>query len=204
MARIKIPRKSTAIDMTAMCDVAFLLLTFFILTAKLKQEDPLQVDTPAATTKTLFPDIDAATITVGKGKVFFGVEGQDIRKEALVEMGKKYGGITFTPDEQAKFALLPTFGVRMNQLKQFINLSEDQRKSFDQPGIQIDTTNTNELYNWILTTREADASLRNKALNFAIKGDGKQPYPEVKQVIDVLQKQGINKFSLITSLKDSK
>lgn len=55
MARIKIPRKSTAIDMTAMCDVAFLLLTFFILTAKLKQEDPLQVDTPAATTKQLFP-----------------------------------------------------------------------------------------------------------------------------------------------------
>ena len=42
MSRIKIPRKSTAIDMTAMCDVAFLLLTFFILTAKLKQQDPLQ------------------------------------------------------------------------------------------------------------------------------------------------------------------
>jgi len=33
MPRVKVARKSTAIDMTAMCDVAFLLLTFFILTA---------------------------------------------------------------------------------------------------------------------------------------------------------------------------
>ncbi|MEO6849677.1 MAG: biopolymer transporter ExbD, partial [Mucilaginibacter sp.] len=90
MARIKIPRKSTAIDMTAMCDVAFLLLTFFILTAKLKQPDPLQVDTPASTTKTVFPDIDVATITVGKGKIFFGVEGKDIRLVALDSMAQKY------------------------------------------------------------------------------------------------------------------
>ena len=36
MARAKIPRKSTNIDMTAMCDVAFLLLSFFILATKFK------------------------------------------------------------------------------------------------------------------------------------------------------------------------
>ena len=29
MPKVKIPRKSTAVDMTAMCDVAFLLLSFF-------------------------------------------------------------------------------------------------------------------------------------------------------------------------------
>ncbi|MFM7710399.1 MAG: biopolymer transporter ExbD, partial [Ferruginibacter sp.] len=34
MPKIKIPRKSTNIDMTAMCDVAFLLLSFFILATK--------------------------------------------------------------------------------------------------------------------------------------------------------------------------
>ncbi|MEY4291989.1 MAG: hypothetical protein RIQ61_366, partial [Bacteroidota bacterium] len=31
MPKVKIPRKSTVVDMTAMCDVAFLLLTFFML-----------------------------------------------------------------------------------------------------------------------------------------------------------------------------
>ena len=35
-AKVKIPRKSTNVDMTAMCDVAFLLLTFFILATKQK------------------------------------------------------------------------------------------------------------------------------------------------------------------------
>jgi len=203
MSRIKIPRKSTAIDMTAMCDVAFLLLTFFILTAKLKQEDPLQVDTPAATTKQLFPDLDVAIITVGKGKIFFSVEGTDIRKAVLEQMGKKYGQ-TFTPEEMLKFSVLPTFGVPMAQLKQFINLNEEQRKAYVQPGIQVDTTNNSELYNWIHESRIADASLHNKSLRFAIKGDAREEYPVVKKVIDVLQKQAVNKFSLITSLKDSK
>lgn len=201
MARIKIPRKSTAIDMTAMCDVAFLLLTFFILTAKLKQEDPLQVDTPAATTKVLFPDVDVATITVGKGKVFFGAEGTDIREEMLDAMGKRYNQ-TFTAEEKKRFSQIPTFGVPMNQLKQYINLSEDERKKYTQPGIPVDTTNTSELFNWIHEARVADASLRNQILRLAIKGDARQEYPEVKKVIDILQKQSINKFSLITSLKD--
>ena len=31
MPKVKLPRKSTIVDMTAMCDVAFLLLSFFIL-----------------------------------------------------------------------------------------------------------------------------------------------------------------------------
>ena len=39
MAKVKIPRKSISLDMTAMCDMAFLLLTFFILTAKFKPDD---------------------------------------------------------------------------------------------------------------------------------------------------------------------
>ena len=46
MAKAKIKRHSTAIDMTAMCDVAFLLLTFFMLTAKAKPQETVIVDTP--------------------------------------------------------------------------------------------------------------------------------------------------------------
>src|ERR1700761_585121 len=130
MARIKVPRKSTALDMTAMCDVAFLLLTFFILTAKLKQDDPLHVDVPASTITQLVPDDNLATLSVGKGKIFFGVEGTDIRKSLLEEMGKKYS-ITFTPEEEARFAVIPTFGVPMAQLKQFIALDEEGRKKLD-------------------------------------------------------------------------
>jgi biopolymer transport protein ExbD len=203
MARIKIPRKSTAIDMTAMCDVAFLLLTFFILTAKLRQEDPLRVDVPASSTKVNVPDVDMATITVGHGRVFFGVEGTDIRKSLLEEMGKKYS-IPFTPDDQAKFAVIPTFGVPMSALRQYINLDQAQRKTYVQQGIQIDTTNNSELFNWIYQARIVTKNLHNKELRFAIKGDSKEQYPEIQRIIDVLQKQAVNKFSLITSLNQGK
>jgi len=203
MARIKIPRKSTAIDMTAMCDVAFLLLTFFILTAKLRQEDPLRVDVPGASVKLNIPDVDMATITVGHDKVFFGVEGTDIRKSLLEEMGKKYS-ISFTPDEQAKFAVIPTFGVPMNLLKQYINLSTDEKKKYNQPGIQVDTTTNSELFNWIYQARIVTKNLHNKELRFAIKGDSHEQYPKIQKIIDVLQKQAVNKFSLITSLNQSK
>ena len=203
MARIKIPRKSTAIDMTAMCDVAFLLLTFFILTAKLKQEDPLRVDVPGSSVKVNVPDVDMATITVGKGKVFFGLEGTDLRKALLEEMGKKYTQ-NFTPEEIQKFSLIPTFGVPVNTLKQYLALSTDDKKKYTQPGIPVDTTTNSELFNWIYEARVVTKNLHNKELRFAIKGDSREQYPEIGKIIDVLQKQAVNKFSLITSLNQGK
>ena len=56
MAKLKMSKKSTAIDMTAMCDVAFLLLTFFILTATARVPEPLTVDTPNSTVKDKLPE----------------------------------------------------------------------------------------------------------------------------------------------------
>ncbi|GAW90320.1 biopolymer transporter ExbD [Flavobacterium psychrophilum] len=70
MAKAKSQKKAAAIDMTAMCDVAFLLLTFFILTATAKQPEPLPVDTPSSTVQTKLPEKDLAMLTVGNGKVF--------------------------------------------------------------------------------------------------------------------------------------
>jgi biopolymer transport protein ExbD len=200
MARIKVPRKSTALDMTAMCDVAFLLLTFFILTAKLRTEDPLHIDTPAASVPLVVPDENIATISVGKDKVFFGIEGTDIRKALLEEMAKQYK-IPFSAEEEQRFTLIPTFGVHMDQLKQFIALDETQRKEFPQPGIQVDSTANNELSTWIYQARLVTRNLKNQELRIAIKGDARDMYPEYKKVVDVLQRQGVNKFVLMTQLK---
>ncbi len=202
MARIKVPRKSTALDMTAMCDVAFLLLTFFILTAKLRTEDPLHVDVPASSQVLVVPDDNIATLSVGHNKIFFGIEGTDIRKALLEEMAKQYKTIPpFTPEEQQRFSVIPTFGVPMNQLHQFIALDEEGRKTFNQTGIPVDTTANNELASWIYQARLVQRNLKSQDLRFAIKGNARDEYTQYKQVVDVFSKQGINKFSLITSLK---
>ncbi len=66
MAKIKMSKKAASIDMTAMCDVAFLLLTFFILTATAKTPEPLPVETPASTVEVKLPETGLVTLTVGK------------------------------------------------------------------------------------------------------------------------------------------
>jgi biopolymer transport protein ExbD len=201
MPRVKVTRKSTAIDMTAMCDVAFLLLTFFILTAKPKVTDPSKAEVPPSTDKTPVLDANMVTISVGQGKVFFSVTEDDIREAALKEMGTKYGGIQFTPAEIQRFKLTQVFGVPMNQMKGFLDLDKDALKTYQQPGIPIDTTNNNELSNWILISRQADKVLHDKDLDFSIKGDKNEEYPTIDKVIGVLEKQKKFKFKLITTLR---
>ena len=87
-------KKSASTDMTAMCDVAFLLLTFFILTATAKVPEALPVDMPSSTVQTKLPETDLATIIIGKGKdgkekVFFDIRGREVRKKTLELMGQK-------------------------------------------------------------------------------------------------------------------
>ncbi len=204
MPRVKVGRKSTFIDMTAMCDVAFLLLTFFILTAKPRIDDPVKAEVPASSKLKTVPEDNLALITIGnvngKDEVFYSVTGSDIRKETLIAMGEKYK-ISFTPEEILKFQNTEVFGVPIESLKQFLAMSEDEKKTFQQPGIPTDSTATNQLGDWLYTSRQADKGLHGKDLDVAIKGDKKEQYPAIDLVIGVLGKQKIFKFSLITDLK---
>ncbi len=200
MAKVKTSKKMTAIDMTAMCDVAFLLLTFFILTATARQPEPLPVDTPASTVQTKLPESELATITVGKGKVFFGVTGNKVRIRMLEMMSEKYG-VTFTEDEKKRFSLIDAFGVPIQNLKQIIAMKASERNDQNlQPGIPKDSTD-NQLADWIQNARRATHEVAVKELNIAIKGDAKEEYPAIKQVMDILQDQKINSFNLVTGLR---
>jgi biopolymer transport protein ExbD len=200
MAKVKMLKKAASIDMTAMCDVAFLLLTFFILTATAKQPEPLPVDTPNSTVQTKLPDSDLATLTLGDGKVFFGVTGKDVRKRTLELMGTEYG-IAFSPEERERFALIDGFGVPMTQLKSLIAKNSSERNEAGlQKGIPKDSLD-NQLEKWIRNARVATKEIANVQLKFAIKGDAKQEYPEIKKVMDILQKQEVNSFNLVTGLR---
>ena len=202
MANVKTRKNASSIDMTAMCDVAFLLLTFFILTATAKQPEPLPVDTPASTVQTKLPETDLSMITIGKkGTVFIGFKGQDVRKRTLEIMSEKTG-VVFSAEEITKFALLEDFGVKMDELRGLLALKNaDRNVEGLQKGIPHDSIN-NELKEWIKAGRNANAELHEKQLNFAIKADAKEEYPDVKKVMDILQKEGVNKFFLVTGLRN--
>jgi len=196
---IKMKKKSTSTDMTAMCDVAFLLLTFFILTATAKVPEVMPVDTPASTVQTKLPEKDLATLTVGNGKVFFDVKGKDVRVRTLELMGKKYG-VTFSEEDQNKFAIMESFGVPVQNLKQILDMKPADRKNVQQPGIPKDSLD-NQLADWVQNARLANIELHDKELELAIKGDAKEEYPIIKKVMDILQDQKINSFSLVTGLR---
>lgn len=203
MAKIKSHKPAGAIDMTAMCDVAFLLLTFFILTATAKVPEPITVDTPNSTVKSKLPDNNLVMVTVGKGKenIFFDIKGRELRKKTLELMGNKYK-VSFTDAEKEQFALMESFGVPIESLNQIIKMkSADRNKVGLQPGIPYDSIN-NQLKDWIYTARQANIELGNdKDLNFAIKGDAKLEYPKIKKVMDIYQDQDINTFDLVTGLR---
>lgn len=194
-------KKAASIDMTAMCDVAFLLLTFFILTATAKIPEALPVDTPQSTNSAKLPTSDLAIITIGKGKgvVFYDVKGREVRKRALELMGQKYG-VTFSEDESTKFALMDDFGVPVESLKSIIAMKAADRSKANQPGIPKDSLN-NQLADWIQNSRIANIELNDKELQIAIKGDAKEEYPAIKKVMDILQNQKINNFNLVTGLR---
>ena len=196
---IKMKKKAGSTDMTAMCDVAFLLLSFFVMTATAKIPEALPVDTPSSTVQTKLPESDLATITIGKGKVFFDLKGRDIRKKTLELMGQKYG-IAFSESEAQEFAIMEGFGVPIESLKQILDMRAADRSKANQPGIPKDSLD-NQLKEWIYNARKANIDVANKELQIAIKGDAKEEYQAIRRVMDILQDQKINNFNLVTGLR---
>ena len=195
MAKVKVPRKSTSVDMTAMTDVAFLLLTFFMLATKFKPDEPVTVTTPSSISEIKLPETDILLLTIDKdSKVYFAMDGDQNRITLLEKMGEKYK-LTFTAEQKKQFSLLSSFGVSIKQLGSYLDLDTEKRKEFKQQGIPCDTLN-NELADWILQAR-----FTNKNLRVAVKGDGDAGYPVVKQVISTLQDKKVNRFNFITSLE---
>ena len=202
MAKIKTRKNASSIDMTAMCDVAFLLLTFFILTATAKVPEPITVDTPSSTNKTKLPSDKLVVVTVGSGKenIFFDLKGREIRKRTLELMAQKYN-VTFSDQEAEKFAIMEGFGVPIQNLKAIIAMkSADRNKSDLQPGVPKDSLD-NQLADWIQNARIANIEVNDKELQIAIKGDAKEEYPAIRKIMDILQDQKINSFNLVTGLR---
>jgi biopolymer transport protein ExbD len=203
MPKVKIPRKSTSIDMTAMCDVAFLLLTFFMLTTKFKPPEPLQVDTPSSTVAQAIPDKNMILLTIRDNRVFLDVDQQQVRVQALEMMGTKYG-VSFTDQEKAVFSNIGTFGAPMSNMKQLLSSAVNERDilASKMPGIPRDTVNFDkcELFDWLIFIRQIKQSNQND-VKVAVKGDVNTPYPVIQNVISVLQKQNINQFSFVTNME---
>lgn len=204
MPRVKPTRKSTWVDMAPMCDVAFLLLTFFMLTSNFTAKEPVQVVTPSSISEIKIPETNTIKIQVDKdGKVFFGIDGQARRVKMLEKISTAYN-ISFTPEEYKKFSLINAFGVPIEGLKKFLAMESTERDLKENAvGIPSDSLN-NQFKDWVKAaramSREEDL-VKDKSLIIAIKADQTTPFPKIKAVMNTLQDLQENKYNLITSLE---
>lgn len=193
MGRAKIKRGSTNVDMTAMCDVAFLLLSFFILTTKFKPEEAIEVSPPSSVANKVAPEKDAFLVSISKdGKVFIQLSDEAMKEDVINELSKTKG-LNYSPEDVKYFKASQFVGVPIGQLKQFTRLQSVKNVQLN--GVPYDSSN-NELQAWI---NAAVNAYRDRKINFLIKGDNGAKYPAFKGVIEAFKKNEIFKYQLITN-----
>lgn len=192
MARNKKERGDLFIDMTAMSDMAWLLLTFFILTTQFRKPEIVPVNTPSSVAEEKLQDGDLVQITVNdEGRYYFGIIDDHYKEPILEKMGKKYG-IEFTDEEKRTFLGLSEVTVPIGSLKSYLGASDEQRKATI-PGIPLDSANL-QLIDWVEFSYEVEPDLA-----LAIKGDVNTQYPKFRELINQLVERNFNRFQLITS-----
>ncbi|MCU0431863.1 MAG: biopolymer transporter ExbD [Bacteroidia bacterium] len=211
MPKIKVPRSSPSLDMTPMVDLAFLLVTFFMLTATMRTPEPVTVDTPSSIDAKEVPK-NTMLITIDTlGRVFYNIENPTVRRIALENMAKRFE-VKFTEEQLVKFSNMQSFGVSVKELPAYIDGDASKRKVMDAAtkGIPIDTADQDksELRFWIYNGRleakrfsDENPKLQLKPLRIAIKADNKSAYKKIDFVLDEFKRQEIFNFNLITNLE---
>ena len=157
MGKVKIKRKSTLIDMTAMSDVTVLLLTFFMLTSTFLAKEPTVVMTPSSVSEEKVPMNNLVTILVSgkdkpgkegnpatEGKIFISFTGdkdstlssEHIREMMLLEAVKIYNEqhpsakVELNSAQIAEFTKLNRFGLPFRGMPQYLSLEQSKRDEF--------------------------------------------------------------------------
>lgn len=200
MGRPKIARKSTSVDMTAMCDVAFLLLSFFILTTKFKPSEAVPVNTPSSVANKVAPENNVVLISLNKdGKVFlsFGDSKNDrVKKETMIKYVNDRHSLGLSAPEIAALIKAPFLGVPIAQLKQQSHMQKEQMTGAALPGIPtLDTTN-NQMIEWI---GAAVSAYQGEKMNLILKGDNVAKYPVFKNILTAFKKNDQFKFQMVTN-----
>jgi len=216
MPKISMPRKTPSLDMTPMVDLGFILVTFFMLTAKFRAIEPVAIDTPSSNSQIPLPE-KVMLITIDPdGRVFFDLTGKDIRRKMFENMAQRYTEIQpkITEPVLERFSILGTFGVPIGELPAYVMLDQKERGAVDKTtkGIPVDSLN-NQLADWIMAGYTSfmevaheegytDEQLRREnGLRYAIKADGTTHYDKVKRVIDTFRDKEIYQFNLVTDLE---
>lgn len=200
MSRPKIARKSTIVDMTAMCDVAFLLLSFFILTTKPKPSEAVPIKTPTSVANKFVPDKNVVIISLNAdGHVYmsFGDNADDRnKKKAILENINSSKNLGLSGDDITKLVKAPFIGAAFSQLKQQAQFRPDEMTAKNLPGIPSQDTLNNQMIDWIAACVKA---YQGSKMDLVLKGDNVAKYPVFKNILTAFKKNDQFKFQMVTN-----
>lgn len=200
MPSVKIKKHVPQNDMTPFVDVAFLILSFFMLATKFKPEEPVEVTTPNSVSSTALPEKDAFMVSIDKdGRAFVSVDNPAFR-QTLIQNLNKSRNLGLSPEEMKSFINASSVGVPFNQLKALLAMDAEQVKKVKQPGIPCADSTGGELTLWITDALQAYSG---RKLNLLIKADNGTKYPAFKNILNAFKKNDQNKFLLVTSPEDA-
>jgi biopolymer transport protein ExbD len=199
MPSVKIPRKSTATDMTPFVDVAFLILAFFMLATKFKPPEPVEIKTPHSVSSSKLKEQDAILVTFDSaGHVYLTMNVQkkadEDLKYQLIKTVNQNRNLGLSEAEMQAFRRNSMIGSPFNELKSVLAMPNADRDKYNQKGIPVDSAD-NQLTTWI---GAAKMVFSGKKADFMIKGDNNAKYPSFKGVIDALRANDQFKYKLIT------
>lgn len=208
------PKGTPSIDMTPMVDLAFLLVTFFMLTASFRNAEPVTVETPSSISDKIIPK-NVLMVTLDRdGRVFFNLTDPEARKEMLNSMLTKYK-VSLNNEQIEEFSFMSTFGCTMQELPAYMSTEAAKRASFPTNGIPTDSTK-NELLDWLSFAAAAAANSGRTAFEaaklkgdepkmedfkpkFVVRVDSKTLYKDAATVIDVFRELNLNNLNFVTS-----
>jgi len=200
MSRPKIARKSTTVDMTAMCDVAFLILSFFILTTKPKPSEAVPIQTPKSVAPKFVPDKGVVMISLNnENHVYLSVSddaADRAKKKAMLDDINQRNNLGLTPDEIASLTRQPFIGTPLAQLKQQAHLTSAQITAKNLPGIPAQDTTNNQITEWV---RAAATAYAGEHMDLILKGDNVAKYPVFKNILTAFKKNEQFKFQMVTN-----
>lgn len=198
------PRKSTDTDMTPFVDIAFLILSFFIMATKMKDPDKVSPEPPSSVGSNKIPEANSILISMDKDRVFFVVnppKGQEqATRKKVIETLNSQRQLGLTENEMNSYAKSnASLGLPLNKLKGYLALPESQRANVKEEGIPVKDSATNELFWWVDAARRAFEGADRP--RFLIKGDKKAMWPQFQGVVDALKRNDELKYFLVTSLE---
>jgi biopolymer transport protein ExbD len=201
MPKVKLPRKSTSVDMTAMCDVAFLLLSFFIFTAKFKENKGVEVKTPTSVSTTPVDAKSSINVTIDSlNRVYLSISPDERRMELAKKLSES-AALGLTPAEMTAFTKEPEIGVSFPQMKAYLaRKAVDPNAKIKQEGIPTDST-SGELARWITEAKSMFTSV-DDSLAIFLRVDNNSKFTTTQDVIDAFRKTNTFKFKLITQPED--